>query len=218
MYSTKPKHQSFTCEKNMLLQGKMKGFPALNRNRGCGISPEPHGHSSSGLDLKLDQPWWELTTRVRNIYFKNPMTFYIFPYLSFTFFFQNNLNYFKTEAFFTMLKRAMAIIYDWDNIFADQWGMPPWKLGIGGHSNLCGRNGPVNKLRLLDQPLLANWQSLFSVKSWHFWEGFNKKTFSKALVRLQWTQLRTKPNYPIQNWVTIMGQTLWKASYIYYLI
>lgn len=103
------------------------------------------------------------------------------------------------------------------------------KTGIGGHRNLCGLSGPGNGLRLLDQPLFANCQSLLSVKPWRFWVGFNKKTFSKALVRLLWTLLETEPKNQIQqklsNYyesdivegilhilsVLILPQTLWNS-------
>lgn len=106
------------------------------------------------------------------------------------------------------------------------WGQNLWRAmrsvalrtGTGGPGNLCGINGSGNRVRLLDRPLLANWWSFFSVKPWSFWVGFNKKTFSKVLVRLLWTQLgqsqKIKSN---KNEVTIMSQTLRKASYIYYL-
>ena len=85
------------------------------------------------------------------------------------------------------------------------------ETGTGSHHNLCVISGSGNRLRLLDQPLLANWRSLFSVKPWSFRVDFNKKTFSKALVRLLWTQLETEQKNQIQHkllWVKPYGRHL----------
>ena len=165
---------------------------------------------SFGLHLAPGRPWWELTLTSQNLYFKKLMIFNFFVYLSFLSF-RVFWNYFRLQASLTVLKKKPRELSMMGPNFWRVVRNEALKTGIGSHHNLCGINGSGNKLRLLDQPLLANWRSLFSVKPWSFRVDFNKKTFSKALVRLLWTQLGTEPKNQIQHkllWVKPYGRHL----------
>lgn len=178
-------------DRAFLLQGKMKCVPALKGQQGIWKQTRWMWTKSFGFSSRARQPLVWANNSESEISTSRTQWFLIFflIYLSF----QSSLKIFKTPAFFSCAKKMQANNVRLGQHFWRTVRNVPVETGIGGHSNLCSTNGPGNRLRFLDQPLLANWQSLFSVKFWHFWVGFNKKTFSEALIRLLWTQLGTEP-------------------------